>query len=519
MFSNIVITSKPVKEKQLIISNSITIKKSLLLPKYLIFALSVIVSNCLLVITFFMAQIFYKNFIIHLTNKLHAQFFKVTPLQMTNYSSSQLFQMYQDIDNISTMFCHNILEIIVNSMTFLLVTIVLLKINFMIFLVTLSNGIITLLIDVIVMLWKKPIVKRAIITKLTLQQQIILTKNGFEDAYFRKLHPYLKSMLQTKFNDHLQNDWKLNSLKILNNTFVSVIKNIVNFITIYLAVILIFTNKINLSQLIFITSINVYLVNFFTNFGNVCIFWPNFTNSQQRIITFFNLNKKINNESKITILPSITKINITNCHFKLDNKTLFINLNLTLQNTNMILGTSGSGKTSLLMLIAHKYMLKSGNININGTIDLQTINQEIWQKTCIYLSSNPYIYHGSVLENILSFSCTNKKLSLWQQIGIDNILQIVNLNSFYICNDYGSNLSQGQKQIIAFCSLFFTNYQVLLLDEILSNVNDEIKVALITLLIRTLPHAIIIYVSHDLTLKPLFSNIINLQEVIDERNK
>lgn len=72
-------------------------------------------------------QTFTRNFIIHLTNKLHTQFFKVTPLQMTNYSSSQLFQMYQDIDNISTMFCHNILEIIVNSMTFLLVTIVLLK--------------------------------------------------------------------------------------------------------------------------------------------------------------------------------------------------------------------------------------------------------------------------------------------------------------------------------------------------------------------------------------------------------
>lgn len=130
----------------------------------------------------------------------------------------------------------------------------------------------------------------------------------------------------------------------------------------------------------------------------------------------------------------------------------------------MILGTSGIGKTSLLMLLAHKYMLTSGNIKINGTIDLQTINQEIWQKTCIYLSSNHCIYHGSVLENILSFFCTNKKLSLWQQIGIDNILQIVNLNSFYICNDYGSNLSQGKKQIIVFCSLFFTNYQVLLLD-------------------------------------------------------
>ncbi|WP_375318260.1 ATP-binding cassette domain-containing protein [Spiroplasma endosymbiont of Virgichneumon dumeticola] len=266
--------------------------------------------------------------------------------------------------------------------------------------------------------------------------------------------------------------------------------------------------KINLSQLILITSINVYLVNFFTNLGSIFIFWPDFTNFQQRINTFFNLNQKIDSNNKITTLPPITKINITNCYFKLDNKTLFTNINLTLQNTNMIVGTSGIGKTSLLMLIAHKYIPTSGSININDTIDLQAINRHTWLKRCIYLSSNPYIYHGSVLENILSFFATNEKLSLWQQLGIDNILQAIGLTSFSMCHDYGSNLSQGQKQIIVFCSLFFSNCQVLLLDEILSNVNNEIKVALITLLVATLPHTIIIYAGHDLTLKPLFTNII-----------
>lgn len=563
-FSNIIITSKPINHVKHIISKPLTIKKPLLLPRYLTFALTVIINNCLLVITFFMAQVFYKNFInqiimnnsldlaitlllvffvinmikiimeyilnkiyqkftrsfaLYLTNNLHENWFKNTPLQMANYSSSQLCQMYQDIDNISIMFCHNILEIIVNAMTFLLVTIVLLKINFMIFLVTLSNGIITLLIDIMVMLWKKPIFKRTLTTKLILQQQVILTKNGFEDSYFRQLHPYIKSVLQTKFNDHLQNDWKINSLKIFNNTVLNIIKNIINFITIYLAVVLIFDNKINLSQLIFITSINVYLVNFFANLGSVFIFWPDFINSQKRITTFFSLNQKIKTNNKIKILPPITKISITNCHFKLDNKTLFTNLNLTLQNTNMIVGTSGIGKTSLLMLIAHKYKLISGNIIVNDTIDLQTINPATWQKTCIYLPSNPYIFHGSVLENILSFDCTNEKLYLWKQIGIDNILQVLGLNSFYMCHDYGTNLSQGQKQIIVFCSLFFNNCQVFLLDEILSNVNNEMKITLLKLLMTFLPHTIIIYAGHDLTLKPLFANIINLQKLINKGEK
>ncbi|WP_342275702.1 hypothetical protein [Spiroplasma endosymbiont of Nebria brevicollis] len=136
---------------QIIANNSLALAVTLLLVFFAVNMFKIIMEYILNKIY----QKFTKIFTIHLTNNLHQQCFKNTPLQMTNYSSSQLCQMYQDIDNISIMFCHNTLEIIVNAMTFLLVTIVLLKINFMLFLVNLSNGIITLLIDIMVMLWKK----------------------------------------------------------------------------------------------------------------------------------------------------------------------------------------------------------------------------------------------------------------------------------------------------------------------------------------------------------------------------
>lgn len=69
------------------------------------------------------------------------------------------------------------------------------------------------------------------------------------------------------------------------------------------------------------------------------------------------------------------------------------------------------------------------------------------------------------------------------------------LTTFYYCQEYGANLSQGQKQIIIFLSLFFYDWKVILLDEILSNIIIK---------------KIIIYAGHDLTLVKLFKNVIDL---------
>ncbi|CAB1054149.1 hypothetical protein [Spiroplasma endosymbiont of Danaus chrysippus] len=155
------------------------------------------------------------------------------------------------------MFCHNSLEIIINFITSVIVSIVLIKIHFMIWLVNLLNGFITVLINFIIMLWKKPLVKKELVTKLDLQQQIILSQKSFEDAYFRNLQLHIKSILVKKYNTHINNYWQLNNLVINNSSLTSFIKNIISFITIYLSLILIFDGKINLCQLIFITRLLV----------------------------------------------------------------------------------------------------------------------------------------------------------------------------------------------------------------------------------------------------------------------
>ncbi|WP_342267102.1 hypothetical protein [Spiroplasma endosymbiont of Villa modesta] len=76
-------------------------------------------------------------------------------------------------------------------------------------------------------------------------------------------------------------------------------------------------------------------------------------------------------------------------------------------------------------------------------------------KKCIYLHSNSIIHNGTVLENILSFNITKEKLINFQKLGFNDLLGSLGLTTFYYCQEYGANLSQGQKQIIIFLSLFF----------------------------------------------------------------
>lgn len=571
IFSNVVISTKPLNNFSS--HNNVKINKPknhgfspFIVPSYLSYAIICIINNLFLVTTFFIAQIFYKNlinqiminnnwqlavmlllcfffinlfkilmeyilnklyqtFLFYFNNvliqKFHHQWFSRTPLQMQKYGSSEFLQIYEDITNISTMFCSNILELIINFITCIIVSIVLIKIHLLMWLVNLLNGMITLLINFIVMLWKKPLVKLQIMTKMQFYQQIILSQKTFEESYFRSFQPYIKTTLNQKYNNYINNDWKLNSWTNNNNSLISIIKNIVNFITIYLSLILIFDNKINLSQLIFITTINVYFLNFFQNLGDTIIFFPLLSKSQQRFNNFMNVKSSFEhtNFSLNAVNIVINKITIKNCTFKFANKVIFSNLTLTLQQNNMIIGATGVGKTTLLLLIAQKFHDFQGHIILNDNIKLQQFSLKQWQKMCVYLVSNPTIFRGTILENILSFNINQEKLVEFQKIGGDKILAMLNLTPFYYCQEYGVNLSQGQKQIIVFLSLFFTNWKVILLDEILSNVNNDLKKYLIKMLLTHFKKTIIIYAGHDLELLGLFENIINLTSIIKSDGK
>lgn len=194
-------------------------------------------------------------------------------------------------------------------------------------------------------------------------------------------------------------------------------------------------------------------------------------------------------------ISNIKKIKIENISFAYKkNKFLFENLNtaFTFPGLYLIKGENGSGKTSLFNII-------SNNININGE---EVLKGEIifvnLSKKLSYISQNPFIFSGTIKENLLFGKDVD-------EFKMKDVLIKTKLNTVIESLDEGLNtnlggkehiLSQGQIQRLALSRCLLQNNEVILFDEVENTLDSETLIALNTLLSELKMKKLILMITH-----------------------
>jgi ABC-type sugar transport system ATPase subunit len=168
-------------------------------------------------------------------------------------------------------------------------------------------------------------------------------------------------------------------------------------------------------------------------------------------------------------------LELKNISLKIDNETILDNINLKAQKSKVtaILGPSGSGKSSLLKIIAGICQESSGDIYF----DKENINQlSAYDRNIGYVSQNPSLLpFYNVWQNIaLPLDKLSKKV---QKDKAYEILKLIDLQEF--AEKYPNQLSIGQQQRISIARALVKEPKIILFDEPYANIDPLNKDLLI----------------------------------------
>ena len=143
-----------------------------------------------------------------------------------------------------------------------------------------------------------------------------------------------------------------------------------------------------------------------------------------------------------------------------------------------IVGSTGSGKSTIINLLGRFYEYNKGEILIDGTNIREFDLHELRKKIGIVLQ-DVFLFSDSLEKNISMFNqeISNEQiLQGAEKIGAKNFLQKLPGGLGYNPGERGVTLSSGQRQIVSFLRVYMQSPAVLVLDEATSNIDTETEI-------------------------------------------
>ncbi|GAB4206745.1 MAG: ABC transporter ATP-binding protein [Roseiflexaceae bacterium] len=167
-----------------------------------------------------------------------------------------------------------------------------------------------------------------------------------------------------------------------------------------------------------------------------------------------------------------------------------------------IVGATGAGKTSLISLMARFYDIQQGSITLDG-VDIRSLPQAELRRHIGAVPQDPVCFSGTIASNIRLHDESISDEQMRRAAELANAAPFIERlpgGYDYEVRERGSNLSVGQRQLLAFARAIAFNPEVLLiLDEATSSVDTETEALIQTALERLLHGRTSIVIAHRLS--------------------
>lgn len=317
-----------------------------------------------------------------------------------------------------------------------------------------------------------------------------------------KITGKLKKYSKVNRNDEFIYVKSGNNYSFINNILIDLFYVILIFL-------MVFTTS-NITTIVFISSMYYLILDTTLSICEVISMYDTFEISIYKVLDLFDLEKEeINHLNKI----NIEKLEFNNINYAYDDKKILTDLSFNLEKDNKIFitGRSGSGKSTLMNLLLKYLIPDDGNIKINNT-DINNINNGVIRNSITYVGQDESLFTSSISENLSLVNSSSKKINkAIDTCLINDIYKKNNINSYYILEENGLNLSKGERKRLLIARSLLKGSDLVIFDESFNEIDVATERKILNNIFKNYPEKKVIMISHRLNNKDLFDKCYELK--------
>ncbi|PCH77420.1 MAG: peptidase C39 [Flavobacteriaceae bacterium] len=341
----------------------------------------------------------------------------------------------------------------------------------------------------------------------TIQGVATIKTNNRESSFSKQTNTVYKQFQGAIFN--------LNRLGLKYQTINQLVSSVFIISTLSYSIYLILDKNLTAGSIIAILQLVAILMSSTSNLALINIEIQEAKVAFNRMFEFSLIKKEDKGTLKITNLKSIDIKDLSYRFAGRGQLLKTINIHISKGEITAIIGESGSGKSTIGLILQKLYDFENGKITINNKHNFRDIDLKCWRQKMGVVPQEIKIFRGNVLDNIMLDQeyIPEKVIDFCKEYGFDNFIKTFPQSYSTILGEEGINLSGGQKQIIALARAIIKKPELLILDEATSAMDRNTEKFTLELLDKLKNNLGILFISHRIhSLKNMADTIYVLEK-------